>query len=99
MIEPNIYVPNVFNPESSTFNERFTLFSKENLPVNWLRIYDRWGNLVFENRGFFTNERAAGWDGYWNGELVPPAVFVFIAEVEYEPGRKVFLKGDVTVVR
>lgn len=99
VIEPNIYAPNVFKPESSTLNERFTLFSKDNLPVNWLRIYDRWGNLVFENRGFFTNERSSGWDGYWNGELAPPAVFVFIAEVEYEPGRKVFLKGDVTVVR
>ncbi|MBL7825180.1 MAG: gliding motility-associated C-terminal domain-containing protein [Saprospiraceae bacterium] len=99
VIQPNIYAPNAFSPTSSALNERFTLFSKDNLPVNWLRIYDRWGSLVFENRGFFTNDRSAGWDGTFQGELLAPAVFVFMAEVEYEPGRKVGLVGDVTLVR
>jgi hypothetical protein len=99
VIEPNIFAPNVFNPASSLGNERFTLFSKENLAVNWLRVYDRWGELVFENRGFMTNDSSSGWDGTSRGSLLMPAVFVFIAEVEYEPGRVVRIQGDVTLVR
>ena len=99
ILEPNIFVPNVFSPTSSNGNERFTLFSKDNLPVNWLRIYDRWGELVFENRGFMTNDPASGWDGNFRGSTLSPAVFVFIAEVEYEPGRLVRLQGDITLLR
>jgi gliding motility-associated-like protein len=99
VLEPNIYVPNVFHPLSGTGNDRFTLFSKDNLPVQWLRIYDRWGALVFEQRDFNTNDPAAGWDGTHRGEPLAPAVFVFMASVTYEPGREVRLQGDVTLVR
>jgi hypothetical protein len=57
------------------------------------------GELVFENRGFMTNDSSSGWDGTSRGSLLMPAVFVFIAEVEYEPGRVVRIQGDVTLVR
>ena len=99
VLQPNVFAPNVFKPESSQGNERFTLFSKEALPVNWLRIYDRWGSLIFENKDFLTNDLASGWDGTYRGDLLNPAVFVFIAEVEYEPGLKVRMQGDVMLVR
>ena len=99
ILEPNVYVPNVFKPDANNLNDRFMLFSKENVPVNWLRIYDRWGSLVFENTGFTTNDRLAGWDGMFRGEPLGPAVFVFMAELEYEPGRKIILSGDITLVR
>lgn len=99
VIQPNVFAPNAFYPESNRLNESFTLFSKDNLPINYLRIYDRWGNLVFENKGMLTNDRSAGWNGTYHGDLLDPAVFVFIAEIEYEPGRKIILKGDVTLIR
>jgi gliding motility-associated-like protein len=99
ILEPSIFAPNIFSPTSSNGNERFTLFSKDNLPVNWLRIYDRWGELVFENRGFLTNDLASGWDGSFRGSPLTPSVFVFMAEVEYEPGLLVRLQGDITLLR
>jgi gliding motility-associated-like protein len=99
VLEPNLYVPNVFAPASETGNDRFTLFSKEPQPINWLRIYDRWGSLVFERNNIVTNDLSEGWDGTWRGDDVNPGVFVFVAEIEYAPGRKLFLTGDVTLVR
>lgn len=99
VIQPNVYAPNVFRPESNLLNESFTLFSKDDLPINYLRIYDRWGNLVFENRNILTNDRSAGWNGAFRGDPLDPAVFVFIAEIEYEPGRKIILNGDITLLR
>ncbi len=99
ILQPNVYAPNVFKPDSRQGNERFTLFSKGNLPVNWLQIYDRWGSLIFENKGFVTNDLASGWDGTCRGQELNPGVFTFIAEVEYEPGLFIRMQGDVTLLR
>ena len=99
ILEPNVFAPNVLKPESASGNEFFTLFSKDPIPVNWLRIYDRWGSLVFENNGFFTNDRSAGWDGSFRGKPLSPGVFVFQTELEYAPGRLIRLQGDITLIR
>jgi hypothetical protein len=99
VIEPNVYAPNVIWPGSSQGNDRFVLSSKENLPVNWLRIYDRWGSLVFENQDFSTNDASEGWDGSLGNRDLSPGVFVFVAEVEYATGRILQLQGDVLLMR
>ncbi|HPI08395.1 MAG TPA: gliding motility-associated C-terminal domain-containing protein [Saprospiraceae bacterium] len=99
VLEPNIYVPNVFAPASEIGNDHFTLFSKEPQPIHFLRIYDRWGSLVFERNDIVTNDLSEGWDGTCRGEDLNPGVFVFVAEIEYAPGRKLFFTGDVTLVR
>ncbi|MEZ5647510.1 MAG: gliding motility-associated C-terminal domain-containing protein [Alphaproteobacteria bacterium] len=62
-VDPRIYVPNIIAPESDQGNDRFMLFSRENLPIRRLAIYDRWGDLQFERRDIFTNASAEGWDG------------------------------------
>jgi hypothetical protein len=98
-VEPLVFAPNVFNPDSEAGNERFYLSSRAPERVLYLRIYDRWGSLVFENEDFMTNSPRDGWDGWCKGEILEPAVFVFVAEVEYVAGRRFILKGDITLVR
>ena len=46
-----------------------------------LRIYDRWGNLMFSRESFLPNDPTLGWDGHFNGCPVVPGVFVWTAEV------------------
>jgi gliding motility-associated-like protein len=99
VVEPNVYAPNVFNPQSGQGNDRFTLFSRAPLPIKSLRVYDRWGELVFERQNTQTNDLSMGWDGTHQGQALAPAVFVFVAEVEYLEGYRIFLKGDVTLLR
>jgi hypothetical protein len=99
VLEPKVYVPNAIYTESIYGNHAFTLFTKETLPINWMRIYDRWGELVFENRDFNTNDPEAGWDGDFRGARLNPGVFFFMAEIEYDPGRYVRLQGDITLLR
>lgn len=97
---PKVFSPNVLLHGSTLANDRFTLFTKEPLPMPYLRIFDRWGDLVFEKTQLTTNDTAAGWDGNRpNGREVPPGVYVFKAAVEYVPGQVVYMEGDVTVVR
>ncbi|MEZ5647512.1 MAG: gliding motility-associated C-terminal domain-containing protein [Alphaproteobacteria bacterium] len=99
VVDPNVYAPNVFAPDKNSENDRFSLISKESLPVRRLTIFDRWGNKVFERRDFFTNDPGAGWDGTNRHKPVLPGVYVFMAEVEIAPGRIEVIKGDVTVLR
>lgn len=98
-VRPNVYAPNVIKPESVDGNEAFTLFSKDPLKVLILKVYDRWGNMVFENRDFNTNDRSAGWDGTFREKEMGPGVFVWVAEIELLSGVQVVLHGDLTLVR
>ncbi len=97
---PRIFVPNTFNPESDTENGTLTVYGgAEVRQIPAFRIYDRWGNCVFERFDFQPNDPSLGWDGRWRGKKVNPAVFVYLLEVEYFDGTKETLKGDVTVLR
>ena len=95
----NIYVPNVIYPES-TQNGHFTIFAGEGVvEIRLMRIFDRWGELVFERQGFSPNDPSSGWDGSFHGQPLNPGVFGWYAEVVLQDGNLLFLKGDVTVVK
>ena len=59
-----------------------------------LKIYDRWGELVFE-----TDQQKNGWDGTFNAKLVDPGVFVYYLTITCVDGQEYFKKGNVTVIR
>jgi len=95
----SIFIPNIFTPGVEGGNSHFTVFSKSvRLDVLKLRIYDRWGNLIYESKNFDTNEPIQGWDGTFQGENVQPGVYVYMAEVLYYNGKEKVFTGDITVV-
>lgn len=95
----HIYVPNIILPGSEV-NSWFTVFAGDGvLEVKSLRVFDRWGEQVFERLNFLPNAPTLGWDGAYRGEPMNPGVFVWYAEVLLQDGQVVFLKGDVTVAR
>jgi hypothetical protein len=69
--------------------------------VNFMRVYDRWGELVYLRESFYPNNDnlSEGWDGRYNGDFVNPGVFVYIVEVKFLDGRVLLYRGDVTVIR
>lgn len=98
-VQPPIYAPTAFHPGSESGNQRFTLFSKEPMNVLELKIFDRWGDMVFQKQNFNTNDVALGWDGTHDGKLLNPALFVYYAEVEYGEGYIAKIKGEVVLMR
>lgn len=98
-VDPKIYTPNAIAPESFGLNDHFTLFAPEPILIKTLRIFDRWGDQVFEKKDFWSNDPQTGWDGKSRHKNVLPGVYVFLAEIELTPGRTELLKGSVTVVR
>ena len=67
--------------------------------VRLLRIYSRWGELVFERANFPANQSNLGWDGRFRGKDFPTDVLVFYAEIEMPDGRLLVRSGDVTLIR
>jgi gliding motility-associated-like protein len=104
-IDPNrnVYIPNVFAPgNSSGRNDFFNVFTGLGVEmVNFFRVYDRWGDLMYQRERFMPNsfDLAEGWDGRFNGKFVNPGVYVYVAEVRFLDGRVLVYRGDVTVVR
>lgn len=95
-----VYVPGGFSPDENGKNDRFTIFGGEDLKViKSLRVFDRWGQMVFEAADIPPGVEEYGWDGRFEGRELPPAVFVYIAEIEYVDGVKTRIYGEVTLIR
>jgi hypothetical protein len=97
---PKVYAPNVFSPASSDANNTFQLFAGAGVArFRSLRVYDRWGGQVFGATDFLPGDKAGQWDGRFNGSMLNPAVFIWVAEVEGLSGEVVLMEGDVTLER
>lgn len=95
-----LYIPNAFSPNGDGPNDRFTVYAGPGVAeIASLRVFDRWGNLVFERQGFAPNDDTQGWDGTFRGQALNSAVFVYVADVRYIDNTVVTFKGNVTLVR
>lgn len=96
-----VYAPNVINPNSPNFdNRRFNLFGNRAIrSIASLKVYDRWGLLVYEGKDLDPNDRNLGWDGNANGTEVSGATYTWIAKVAFIDNVTLPYHGDVSVVR
>jgi len=98
--DKRVYIPNIFLPDSDGSNDNLTVYgAQEVLLVRSMQIYDRWGEMLFENLNFLPNDPQFGWSGQAKGQNVNPGVYVYVVEVEYVNGETEVIAGDVTVVR
>ncbi len=94
-----VYIPNVFTPNNDGINDWFTVYSNADVTnVNVLRIFNRWGDILFEAKDFQPNVPEAGWDGTFKAQGLQPAVFVYYTEVTYKDGETEVIIGDVSIV-
>lgn len=94
-----VYFPNVFSPEKDFPNDYFTGYAGPAVEqFTLLRIYDRWGELIFERNDFPLNEPSLGWDGTYRGDKVI-GVFTWYALVRFVDQVELEYEGNVTVVR
>ncbi len=97
----NVFIPNVFSPDGDGFNDKFFVNAdlREVSIVRTMRIFDRWGDEVFNIDDFPPNDPSFGWDGTFKGDDVLPGVYVYYIEIEFADGRVESFKGGITVVR
>jgi gliding motility-associated-like protein len=97
----NVFVPNIFSPNDDDKNDFFAPFTGAGVKsINSLRIFDRWGELLFEGRGLpLGDDPSKGWNGKFNGTYVQSGVYVYVIDVTFEDGNTLLYRGDITVVR
>ena len=45
------------------------------------------------------NDQTIGWDGKLNGKQLNPAVFIYMARVEFSDGKTEVFTGDIALMR
>ena len=96
----NIFIPNAFSPNGDGFNDLFFPFGDKSAElVTYFKIFDRWGELVYETKNVNLNDSTAGWDGRMGGKAMNPGVFVYIIEIQFIDGVVKLFKGDVTILK
>jgi len=104
--ESQIQVPNAFMPSKDgpnggkyTPGDRFNhvfypVVATGDVDQYQLQIFNRWGNLMF-----LTNDIGTGWDGYYNGELASPGVYIWRIKCTFKDGTQIIKAGDVTLLQ
>jgi len=95
-----VYVPTAFSPDADGMNDNFSVFGGSDLQaVKFMRVFDRWGALLYEQTDLSGQEGETGWDGTFRNELSPSGVYLYEVGVVMDDGRERQLRGAVTLVR
>ncbi len=95
-----IYVPTAFSPNGDNINDIFFPVFKfpETTAISIFRVYDRWGNQVFERLDGMVGE-SIGWDGTVDQEKLNPGVYIYAIQFIGEDGVAKWASGDITLIR
>ncbi|MBP1645942.1 MAG: domain containing protein [Bacteroidetes bacterium] len=91
--EPNIFIPNVFTPNSDGKNDVIKVSGEHIEKIKFI-IFDRWGEEVFA-----TTDQNQSWDGTYKGQDCLAGVYFYRLEIECGLGRTFKKSGDITLIR
>ncbi|MEO0731989.1 MAG: gliding motility-associated C-terminal domain-containing protein, partial [Bacteroidota bacterium] len=96
-----IYAPNVFSPNGDGINDFFMLRGPagQEIVVEELLVFDRWGATVFAGTQLPLNSDATGWDGNLEGESAGTGAYVYRARVRYPDGEEQEIAGSFLLLR
>jgi gliding motility-associated-like protein len=89
----NVFIPNCFSPNGDGINDSFRIVG-ENIDHLELRIYNRWGNLVFE-----TSDKNEAWTGRIKNSDCPTGEYCYLAIITFSNGEKMEKKGTLTLLK
>ncbi len=96
-IEPiSLYIPNTFTPDEDEHNTVFNPITDFEI-LEWeLRIYNRWGELIFESF-----DSKIGWDGHFGEILCQDGLYAY--DLRYrsceEEQKKIEIAGHINLMR
>lgn len=97
--EKQVFVPQAFSPNNDQKNDFLLVHGRDGIKVMAFRVFDRWGEPVFEASDFPVNDVNAGWNGYFKDNQMPVGTYLWSLEVEYPTGEKELKKGSTQLIR
>jgi gliding motility-associated-like protein len=90
---PDIFVPNAFVP-GSTHNNVLRPIPVGISNLEYFRVYNRWGQLVFQ-----TTQTGKGWDGTLGGKNQDSGTYVWMVRGKDYTGKTVIRRGTAILIR
>lgn len=94
-----VFIPNTFTPNGDGLNDYFYPRGEGLDVVLSFRVFDRWGELVFEKTYLPLNDERNGWDGTFKGKALPPDTYFYLIRSRCTSGEQILWKGDITLIR
>ena len=87
VLSKDVFFPNAFTPNGDGVNDVFEGYTGQGTIVKNIKIFDRWGALVYEGLS-------------WDGGRYMPGVYTYVAEIQYKKidGTDI-IAGDVTLIK
>jgi len=96
----SMFFPSAFSPDGDGINDIFYIQGiLGSAIIRSFRVFDRWGNLLFERRNGDINDEKNGWDGRIREQAVPAGVYLYTAELEFPDGTSRTFSGDVLLLK
>lgn len=89
-----VKLPSAFSPNGDGQNETFSILSAGDLEIIEFKIYNRWGNVVFE-----TTNVTDKWDGTRRGKEQNTGTYIYYIKANNNAGQLVEIKGNFTLLR
>ncbi|MEZ5017655.1 MAG: PKD domain-containing protein [Flavipsychrobacter sp.] len=94
-----VFIANTFTPNGDGLNDKFYPQGKGIAEVKSMRIYNRWGEVVFSQTNMPLNDPNYGWDGTYNRKPLKPDVFIYVINATCDTGEPLQIRGDISLVR
>ncbi len=92
---PEIFVPTGFTPNGDGRNDVFRPIYVAMKSVEYFRVYNRWGQLIYSNN----QQDGNGWDGSLSGIKQNSGIFIWMVKATDILGNSHFKKGTVLLIR
>jgi gliding motility-associated-like protein len=89
------YMPNVFSPNGDGLNDYIFPLSNMEFKMQVFRIYNRWGEMVYEWKDGDTR----GWNGTYKGAPAEMGVYAYYFKLAHRNGEILEKKGNITLIR
>ena len=96
-----LFLPSAFSPDGDQQNDFFfPITSSQVMEVPRFEVFDRWGNRMYYRSDLLPPVAPEeGWDGRFQGRVMPTGVYVYWLEALLIDGRTEVMKGEVLLMR
>ena len=92
---PKYFVPNAFSPNGDGQNDVFTVQFPENFNLLSMKIFNRWGEMVYQ-----TDNMGQPWTGLTaDGQPAPIGTYVYWLEGADDIGNPLLRQGNLLLLR
>lgn len=97
--DSQVFLPNTFTPNADGINDVLAVRGIGIRTVLSFKIFNRWGQLIFEKSNFAANDYSNGWDGTYLNTPIGNDIFIYTVDALCITGEFLQIKGDVALIK